>query len=461
MPKNDLRHDHMPQLVLRLALPTMLAQFVNVLYSIVDRMFIGHIPHLGTAALAGVGVCGPIIAVLYSFAYLIGQGGTPLMAMALGAKKPGEATAILSTCYRLLLLLGGILTVLFWGWERHFLWWFGVSARTLPHAMTFLTIYIGGTTFALLSGGLNSFLIAQGRAGLGVGTVLIGALLNVSLDPILIFCLGWGVAGAAISTVISQVVSSGFTIYCLRHLDLPVTLTWGRWRPDLCRQILTLGLAPFLTYALDSSLLILLNATLQRTGGPGEGDLLVTCATIVQSYMLLITSPLSGITLGCQGIVSFNLGARNAPRVRQALWWVYLVCLGFCTIMGLVTLLATPLFTHLFTTDPTILHRSVPYIKLYSAGVLCMAAQWTVTDMGTALGKMKMALTCSLIRKGIYVLGVLGLPRLIRPDAAFAAQPLCDVVASVVSLLIFWQVVPRLLKQKRENGSKVRELVSR
>lgn len=445
MKKNDLGNDRIFPLILHLAIPTMLAQFINVLYSIVDRMFIGHIPNIGNDALAGVGICSPIIAVLYSFAYLIGQGGTPLMAMKLGADNKEEATEIMSNCFRILIILGFILTGIFLGLRKNFLWWFGASPITYPYALTFLTIYISGTVFALISGGMNSFLIAQGRTGLGVGTVAIGALLNIIMDPIFIFVFKLGVAGAAISTIISQVASSLFALVCLRYCDISVKLVWGRFRWDLCKKILTLGLAPFLTYALDSGLLILLNATLQRSGGSKSGDLLVTCATIIQSFMLLITSPLSGITLGCQGVVSFNLGAKNYQRVKKSLWCVYFVCLAFCSLMLLIILFATPIFVRLFTTNENIIQNCVPYVKLYSAGVLCMAAQWTVTDMGTAMGQMKMALTCSLIRKVIYVLGVIFLPILFEPETTFAAQPICDIVASIISIIFFSRMVSKVL----------------
>lgn len=448
--KNDLGKDKIFSLVLRLALPTMLAQFVNVLYSVVDRMFIGHIPGIGTDALAGVGICGPIIAVLYAFCYLIGQGGTPLMAMALGAGNSQRAEAVIANALRLLIRIGLALTLIFLLIRKQLLWWFGASTAIYPYALEFLTIYLGGTVFALLSGGMNSFLIAQGHAGLGVGTVLTGTILNIGLDPILIFGVHLGVAGAAIATVISQAVSASFAMICLQRMPLVARLHWKKMDQSLCRKILRLGLAPFLTYALDSGLLILLNTILQRTGGPTEGNMLVTCAALIQSYMLLITSPLSGITMGCQGIVSFNLGAHQYQRVKQALWSVYTVCLAFCIVMLLFTLFATPLFVRLFTSDGILIERAVPYIKLYAAGVLFMAIQWTVTDMSIAMEQTKLALICSLLRKGLYVMGVILLPIIFQPAMAFAAQPICDVLAAVFSGVVFIRIVPRLLQVKKK-----------
>lgn len=208
-----------------------------------------------------------------------------------------------------------------------------------------------------------------------------------------------------------------------------------------------------MTYALDSCLLILLNTTLQRTGGPGLGDSLVTTATIIQSYLLLVTSPLSGITLGCQGIVSFNFGAKNFKRVKRALWCVYLVCLSFYSIMFLFTMFGSTYFVRLFTNDPKLIAQTVTSLKIYLAAALCMAAQWTVTDMGIAMGQMRMALFCSLLRKTLYIVGVLSLPFLFSPQAAFFAQPLCESVASIISIVIFFKTLRKILGTNAETES--------
>jgi len=443
--KNDLGRDAMAGLLLRLAVPTMLAQFINVLYSIVDRMFIGHIAGCGNLALAGVGVCGPIITLLSSFSLLVGLGGTPLMAMKLGAGDQECASDILSSCLHLLLCLAVGLSLVFFLLRRQFLWWFGASPDTFPYALDYITVYIAGTAFALLSGGLNSFLIAQGRSGLGMGTVVLGAALNIALDPVFIFVLDMGVAGAAWATVLSQAAACAFALISLRHPDLPVQLRWGRFSPELYKRVLTMGVAPFLTYALDSVILIILNTVLQHHGGPGEGDILITCGTIVQSYMLLISMPMSGITMGCQGVVSFNLGAANLERVRQALRGVLLICLGFAAFMLIVTRLFSPQFVRLFTKDGDVLARSVKYIKIYTAGTLCMAVQWSCVDMSTALGQVGLALSCSLIRKGLFLSGILLFPILFSAPAAFAAEPFCDITASCISAALFLHFTPKLL----------------
>ena len=433
----------MPGLLLRLAIPTMLAQLINVLYSIVDRMFIGHIDQVGSLALAGVGICGPVITLLGSFSLLVGLGGTPLMAMKLGAGDREGASELLSNCFQLLVVLAVGLSGIFFLLRRQFLWWFGASPDTFSYALDYISVYIAGTAFSLLSGGLNSFLIAQGRSGLGMGTVVLGAVLNIVLDPVFIFTLHMGVSGAAWATVIAQGAACVFVLVALSDRGLPVPLRWGRFQGRLCRRVLTLGLPPFLTYALDSVILIALNTTLQRWGGPGEGDALITCAAIVQSYMLLIAMPMSGITLGCQGVVSFNLGAGDSKRVKAALWGVFFLCLAFATLMLGATQLLAPQFVRLFSKDREILARSVGYIKLYTAGTLFMPVQWTVVDMSTALGQPRMALGCSLFRKSLFLAGILLFPMLFTAAAAFAAEPFGDMVASVVSGTLFLHFVPR------------------
>lgn len=444
--KNDLGRDPMPGLLLRLAIPTMLAQFINVLYSIVDRMFIGHIAGIGSLALAGVGVCGPIITLLSSFSLLVGLGGTPLMAMKLGAGDREAAAGLLSNCFRLLLGLAVGLSLLFFLLRRQFLWWFGASEDTFAYALEYITVYIIGTGFALLSGGLNSFLIAQGRSGLGMGTVVLGAVLNIILDPVFIFVLNMGVSGAAWATILSQAAACVFVLVSLRLPGIPVPLQRGRFQAALCGKVLALGLSPFLTYALDSVILIVLNMVLQRQGGPGEGDTLITCSAVVQSYMLLISMPMSGITLGCQGAVSFNLGAGDRKRVRQALAGVFLLCFGFAALMLAVTRFFSPRFVRFFSGDGEILSRSVHYIKIYTAGLLFMASQWACVDMSIALGQIRLSLFCSLFRKSLFLSAIVLFPVLFGAPAAFAAEPFCDVCASLVSAALFLHFIPRVLE---------------
>ena len=301
---NDLGRDPVFRLVCRLAIPTMLAQLVSVLYSIVDRIYIGNIPGIGDLALAGVGVCGPIVTLLGSFASLVGLGGSPILAMRMGEGRRDEARRVLNNSFLLLLALSVALTALFLLSKEKLLLWFGASQATFGYADTYLTIYTAGTFFALMATGMNSFLIAQGFSGLGMATVMLGAVLNIVLDPIFIFALHMDVAGAAVATVLSQMASCAFVLCSLLRKKMPVRLGWGGFDRRIMARILTFGLSPFLIIATDSVLLIVLNTVLQRYGGPGEGDTLVTCATIVQSYLLLITMPMGGLTLGTQPVIA-------------------------------------------------------------------------------------------------------------------------------------------------------------
>lgn len=242
---NDLGNDSIPRLVLRLAIPAMVAQLVNVLYGIVDRMYIGNIPDIGETALAGAGICGPIVTLLSSFGTLVGLGGAPLLTIRMGEKNLKGARQILANCFLLLLVLAGVLTGLFLLIKRPLLLWFGASAATLPYADTYLTIYTAGTFFALLAAGLNYFIICQGYSTTGMATVLLGAVLNILLDPLFIFTLRMGVAGAALATVLSQVASCAFVLLFLFHRNTPVRITFGGYSARIIRRVLALRPLPF------------------------------------------------------------------------------------------------------------------------------------------------------------------------------------------------------------------------
>lgn len=448
---NDLGHDPVFPLVLRLAVPTMLAQLVNVLYSIVDRMYIGA--GVGSLALAGVGVCAPIVTLLSSFGSLVGMGGSPLMAMRMGEGNTREARRILNNGFLMLLVLSVILTIVFLFSKEHLLMWFGASQATFAYADTYMTIYTAGTFFALMAGGMNSFLIAQGFSGLGMATVMLGAVLNIVLDPVFIFVFDMGVAGAAIATVISQIASCAFVLLTLWSRKMPVRLGWGDFRWKTVQRIAAFGLSPFLIIASDSILLIVLNTVLQRYGGPGEGDTLVTCATIVQSYVLLITMPMGGITLGSQPVISFNYGMGDAGRIKKALRCIVGLCISFCVFMMALTYTVSPLYVSLFTKDSEILARSVRYIKIFTAMIIPLAVQYPLVDETTALGQVKLALFCSAFRKLVYLASLLTLPALVSAEAAFFSEPAADVIAAAVTTALFLYFFPRVIaKRTKELG---------
>ena len=308
--ENDLGRDAIGTLVLRIAVPSMLAQFVSVLYSIVDRMYIGNIPVVGDVALAGVGVCGPVVTMVGSVAFLIGVGGAPLMSIKLGEKDEAGARRIMANCFLMLCVSAAALMAGIFPFARRMLLVFGASEATLPYAMPYFTTYLMGTPFALMATGLNQLIVCQGFAKAGMKSILLGAVMNIVLDPVFIFALGMGVRGGALATVLSQMASCAYAVWFLLFSKrAPISITFGGYSLRVMGRVLALGFSPFIIIAMDNVMIIAMNALLQRYGGAAEGDMLVTCATIAQSFMLVVTMPLGGITGGTQSILGYNYGA--------------------------------------------------------------------------------------------------------------------------------------------------------
>ena len=447
----DLGKDKVPLLVLKLAVPSMIAQFVNVLYSTVDRMFIGNIREIGDVALAGVGVCGPIVTLLTSFGTLIGLGGSILMAMRMGAGRKKQAENILAHSFLLLVIFSALLTLIFLLVKDYLLNWFGASPATFPYADSYMTIYTIGTFFALMAVGLNYFITCQGFPGVGMMTVIIGALTNIVLDPVFIFGFHMGVAGAAIATVIAQFVSCAFAFRFLTGKKIPIKITLLKrkyFSPVIVSRILTLGISPFLILATDSVMLIVLNTVLQTYGGPKEGDLLITCATIVQSYMMLITGPMLGISSGTQAILSYNYGAKNIARVKSAEKYILLLCLCFTTIMFLVSRTFPVYFISIFTIDPAQIDLCVWGIRVFTMMIIPLSFQYVFVDGFTALGRSKTALFLSVFRKGDYMLFTMVLPIFFGARSAFYAQPLADGIGAVMSSVAFLLIFKKHLEKR-------------
>lgn len=440
----DLGQDKVPLLVLKLAVPSMIAQFVNVLYSTVDRMFIGNIKDIGDVALAGAGICGPIVTLLTSFGTLIGLGGSIFMAMRMGAGRKKQAENILAHSFVLLTFFSVFLTLLFLLIKDFLLNWFGASPSTFPYADSYMTIYTSGTFFALMSIGLNYFIVCQGFPGVGMLTVIIGALTNIILDPVFIFGFHMNVAGAATATVIAQFASCAFAIRFLTGKKIPIKITILKKEnisPMIVKRILVLGTSPFLILATDSVILIVLNTVLQNYGGPKEGDLLITCATIVQSYMMLITGPMLGISSGTQAILSYNYGAKKISRVKYAEKYILLLCLCFTTLMFLVSRTIPEYFIRIFTRDPFQTDLCIWGIRVFTLMIIPLSFQYVFVDGFTALGRSKTALFLSVFRKADYMLCTIFFPIFWGAKSAFYAQPVADGIGAVMScgafLLLF------------------------
>ncbi len=433
---NDLGHDPIIPLVIKLAIPTMIAQFVNVLYAIVDRMYIGNIPDIGDVALAGVGVCSPIITLLTSFGTLVGIGGSVLVSMRLGEKKKKKAEEILSNCFLLLTILSVLLTILFLLLKGKLLVWFGASDVTFPYANTYLTIYTAGTFFALMALGMNYFIICQGYSTIGMFTVLIGAISNIILDSVFIFGFKLGVAGGALATVISQLASCLFVLAFLFSQKPQVRITFSGYSTKIMIRVLKIGFSPFVILATDSVLIIALNTVLQRYGG-SDGDMLIASATIVQSYMTLITSPMLGITSGSQPLLSFNYGAKSKERVKKGIQTMLTICFLFTSIMFLLSRFFPQYFVLLFTSDPAYKELSIWGIQVFTLSIIPLSLQYVFVDGLTALGATQISLALSLARKTLYLLLTITIPIVFMARFAFYAEPISDLIAAITSTTVF------------------------
>ena len=448
--RNDLGNDKLWPLVLRLAIPSMLAQFVNVLYSIVDRIYIGNIPQVGEIALAGAGICGPLITFISSFASLVGLGGAPLLAIRMGEQDQEGAEKILSNCFIMLVVLAILLSVSFLLFRRPLLMLFGASQQTLPYALDYMTIYSIGTIFAILSLGLNYFITAQGFPTMGMATIVIGAVVNIILDPVFIFGLDMGIAGAAIATVIAQMTSCFFVLFFLFSQKPPVRIRFKGYDTHIMKRVVTFGATPFIILATDSVLILVLNAMLQRYGGPQEGDMLVTCCTIVQSFMLLITMPMSGITGGTQAILSYNYGAKKTDRIRQGEKYILLLAVLFAVIMFVLTRTVPHYFVSIFTKNPEYMELSVWGIQTFTLAIIPMAFQYTLVDGLTALGIARYAVTLSLLRKLTFLACTVILPMVFFASAAFYAEPIADFFCSIITTVVFLLTFNKLMKKREE-----------
>lgn len=445
---NDLGRDPVSRLVPAIAVPSMLAQFVSVLYSIVDRMYIGHIPDIGDLALAGVGVCGPMVTMVGSVASLIGLGGAPLMSIRMGEGNMEDARRILATCFMALCAMAvGLMAALF-PLRRPMLLLFGASEATLPYAEAYFTVYLTGTVFALLSAGLNPFISCQGFAREAMLCVMLGAVANIALDPVFIFLLGMGVRGAALATVISQLCSCCFALFFLFGRRTRVRVAPGGCSLRILRRVLALGATPFAIIAVDNVMIIAMNAVLQRYGGAQRGDLLITCATIAQSFMLIVTMPLGGISGGTQCILSFNYGARKAERIREAQRLIFRLCVGYTALMTLFAWLLGGAFVGLFTRDEICARQALWAIRVCTLALIPLGLQYEIVDGFTALGQVRYALPLSFWRKAVYFAALFLLPACFGAEAAFFAEPISDVLGPVASGAVYLMGMPRVLERR-------------
>ena len=455
--ENDLGKDNIRSLVWRIAIPSMLGQFVSVLYSIVDRMYIGNIPEIGDVALAGVGVCGPVVTMVGSVASLIGVGGAPLVSIRMGEGNLKEARRVMSNCVLMLCVFSLVLVAGILPFRRPMLYLFGASDATYGYAEEYFTAYLSGTLFALAATGLNQLVICQGFAKVGMASVMLGAALNIVLDPLFIFTFDMGVRGAAIATVISQAASAAFVVAFLLGKRAPVPITFGRYSLRVMGRVLAMGFTPFVIIAIDNVMIIAMNAVLQQYGGPGEGDALVTCNTIVQSFMLVVTMPLGGISGGTQGLLGYNYGARQVDRVRRAQKYIVGLCVGYTALLFLLARLAGPLFVRLFTQDPDLSRQAFDAIKVCTLAIIPLGVQYELVDGFTGIGQVRFSLSLSLWRKLVYFVSIFLLPALFGARAAFYAEPISDVLGPLVTTAVYFLFMGRLLERRAHPAPDHRE----
>ena len=434
-------------LVLQLAIPSMTAQFVNVLYSIIDRMYIGHIPGIGAAALTGVGLFAPLLMLINAFAMLSGSGGAPRAAIFMGKKDNETAEKIMANCFSLILIFAVGLTVLFSIFAPKLLRLFGASDATLPYAVEYARIYIFGSIFVLIVLGMNLFITTQGFTKISMMTTLIGAIINVILDPIFIFVLDMGVRGAAIATVLSQAVGA---IWVLRFLTgektiLKLKLSNMKLDPKVFGPCLALGISSFVMISTESLLSISFTSSLSRYGG----DVAVGAMTIITSVNQLITMPLQGICQGGQPIISYNFGAGNKDRVKKAFFTQFCVCATFTIAGWLVMMIAPWLFAGLFTSDTNLADYTSWALRIYMAGMFSMGFQVGCQQSFMALGQAKVSLLLACLRKIILLIPLIFILPCFLADKVFAvflAEPISDILAATVTTITFFMRFDKILE---------------
>lgn len=434
----DLGSDPVGPLLFRLALPTITAQVVNLLYNIVDRIYIGRIPLEGKLALTGMGVTFPVITLISAFSALVGMGGAPRASIALGAGEHERAERTLGTCAAALWGIAVALTALFLLFQRDLLQLFGASADTLPYAMQYLGIYVLGTIFVMTALGLNGFITAQGCTAVAMKTVVIGAVLNVLLDPLFIFVFHMGVRGAAVATVLSQAVSAAWVMRFLTGKNTVLRLRRKTLRidPALLLPAVSLGASPFVMQSTESLLTVAFNVSLQKYGG----DLAVGAMTILTSVAQMIQLPLTGLAQGAQPILSYNFGAHKPERMKQVVRYNILAAALFAfSVWGIVQL--TPhAVVHLFTSDASLSEITVWALRIYMALGFTNAFQTGFQQSFVALGEAKISLFLALERKIILLIPLIFiLPHFFADKlfAVFLAEPVADVLAAATTTALF------------------------
>ncbi|SHE98286.1 MATE family efflux transporter [Clostridium fallax] len=456
--KTDLGKGSVGRLLLKLSLPAIIAQLVNVLYNIVDRIFIGRIPN-GDVAMAGVGVAFPIIMIISAFSAFIGMGGAPLAAIKMGEKDNDGAEKIMSNSFSMLIIIGLILTIGFLIFKDPILWAFGASEGTIVYAKDYLTLYLIGTVFVQISLGMNPFINTQGFAKISMVTVMIGAAINIILDPIFIFVFGMGVKGAALATILAQIVSAIWVLFFLFGKGSILKIKSKYLTPDVkvIFNIMALGVSPFIMQATESLVLISLNNKLQLYGG----DLAVGAMTIMSSILQIILLPLMGLSQGAQPIISYNFGAKSLERVKKTFKLLLTSCLIYTVGMWFLLMVFPEVFVGIFNNKPELVQITSWSIRIFFAGILLFGAQIACQQTFLALGQAKISLMLALLRKIVLLIPLIFiLPRFFQNklQGTLLAEPISDILAALTTIICFIIFYKKTLSKDEEKTKEIIEV---
>ncbi len=436
--EQDLGSDSIGRLMFTLAVPAITAQLVNMLYNIVDRIYIGHIPEIGSNALTGVGICFPIIILIMAFSSLVAMGGAPQAAIAMGQQNNEKAERILGNCFTSLLIVAVALTAVFLIFGEPILWAFGASENTIGYANDYLQIYIIGTVFVQIALGMNMFITTQGFAKTSMLTVVIGAALNIILDPVFIFMFNMGVQGAALATIISQGVSAAWVIRFLtgKRTTLHIKKHCMRISPQIMLPVLALGVSPFIMQSTESLLSVVLNTSLLKYGG----DIAVGAYTVLGSVIQIVNLPMQGLFQGAQPITSYNYGAQKFDRVKKSVRLLTITAVTYGTVFWLALMLVPQVFVGMFTSDAALTETTVWAMRIFLAGVFAFGFQGSFQNSFLALGQAKVSLLMALLRKIVLLIPLIFIMPVFFENklfGVFIAEPIADILAAIVTTIAF------------------------
>lgn len=443
----DMGTGSVKKLMVRMAVPALVGQVINLLYNIVDRIYIGHIPDIGGVALTGVGLFTPILMLVTAFAMLAGAGGAPRAAIAMGRGQKDEAEQIVGNCFTVLMILAVVLTAVFYVTLSPLIRLFGGSDSTLPYALEYGRIYILGSVFVLIVMGMNTFITTQGFAKTSMLTTVIGAVINIVLDPIFIFVFDMGVTGAALATVLSQAVSAIWILKFLMGKKTILRLKAKNLRlvPKIITPCLSLGVSSFIMISTESILSISFTSSLARFGG----DVAVGAMTVLTSINQLVTMPLTGICQGGQPLISFNYGARKLDRVKEAFFCQFFVCIAYTTGFWLLLMFFPSFFAGIFTSDMALVDYTGWALRIFLAGAFSIGFQISCQQAFMALGQAKISLFMACLRKLILLIPMIFiLPFFFQNKAmaVFLAEPISDILAAAVTTFMFFRFFRKMMK---------------